>query len=210
MKIFQFIFNPFQVNTYVLSDEGGRAWIVDPGMYDEHEKEEFRDTLDSESLKPEAVLLTHGHVDHVLGVKHLRESYGLPVWAHKDTFPFLRDAVEHARVYGLDIDAPGEPDRLLEEDEVLAFGGEDIRCILAPGHADGSLCFHIRGEKLLLAGDVLFNGSIGRADLPTGDVETLLRSIRKKLLVLDPDTRVLCGHGPQTTIGAEAATNPFL
>lgn len=210
MQLRIFTFNPFQVNTFVLWNEAREAWIIDPGMYEQEEEMQFSRWIEEEGLKLQACLLTHAHVDHCLGVAFLRDEYGLPLWAHPDAAFFLNNAPEHGRVYGFDVKAPGLPDVLLEEDRPLELGGTPVYLLHTPGHADGSLCYYLPAQQILIAGDVLFRESIGRTDLPTGDFDLLVRNIREKLFALPPDTQVFPGHGPATSIRHEILYNPFL
>lgn len=210
MRLFQLTFNPFQVNTYILAASNGDAWVIDPGMYTDMERKAFDDLVRGNSLQIKAILNTHAHIDHILGNEYVRETYAAPLWAHSGSISFLDHGPAHAQAFGLSISQPKHPNRLLGEEDVLHLGDEEVRILSTPGHADGSICFHIPGKKMLIAGDVLFNGSIGRTDLPTGDMATLLDSIRQKLLILDEDTRVFPGHGPETSIGHEKMSNPFL
>jgi glyoxylase-like metal-dependent hydrolase (beta-lactamase superfamily II) len=210
MQLQVFSFNPFQVNTLVLWNEARKAWVIDPGMYGQEEEQLFHQWVQSNGLSLQACLLTHAHVDHCLGVDYLRKEYGLALWAHVDTGFFLENAVEHGRVYGFEVAPPGLPDVLLEGQQRLQLGDTEVALLHTPGHADGSLCYYLPSQQILLAGDVLFRESIGRTDLPTGDFDLLIGSIREKLLVLPPETRVFPGHGPHTTIANEIARNPFL
>lgn len=210
MRLFHLNFNPFQVNTYILAATNGDAWIIDPGMYSEMEKKAFDDLIRGNDLQPRVIINTHGHIDHILGNDHVRDTYGAPLWAHADSIPFLDHSSEHAMIFGLNLPAQLHPDLLLDEGDILHHDGHEVRIIYTPGHADGSICLHIPSLRMLFSGDVLFNGSIGRTDLITGNMNLLLSSIRNKLLVLDPDTRVFSGHGPETTIGFEQRSNPYL
>ncbi|HRY98910.1 MAG TPA: MBL fold metallo-hydrolase [Bacteroidales bacterium] len=210
MRLFQLSFNPFQVNTYILACADGDAWVIDPGMHTDMEKKAFDDLIRGNGLQPRAIINTHAHIDHILGNQHVRETYGAQHWAHTGCIPFLDRSPEHAAIFGLEMEQPEHPDLLLDDGEVLHMEGRAVHVLYTPGHAEGSICLHIPSMHMLFAGDVLFNGSIGRTDLLTGDYELLLHSIRSKLLVLDPDTRVFSGHGPETTIGFELQSNPYL
>lgn len=210
MKIKTFTFNPFQVNTYVLYDDTKECVIIDPACYEPHEEQALSHFIEDEGLTPAALLLTHGHVDHVLGCHYLYDTYKLKPIAHQDALPFLKDSVEHGKMFGFVVKPPVLPEKFIGEGERFLFGKQELQVILAPGHADGSLCFYHQEEKMLIAGDVLFQGSIGRTDLPTGNYDTLISSIKEKLLTLPPEVKVYPGHGPQTTIAFERDHNPFL
>jgi hydroxyacylglutathione hydrolase len=205
-----FTFNPFQENTYVLYDDSGKAWIIDPGNSDAGENAELKDFITGNNLKPGRLLLTHGHVDHVMGNRFIFDTYGLkPEVNEKDVF-FVDRMTDSARMYGVSCEQSPSPSGFLSDGDIIQLGAYQFRCIYTPGHSPGSICFYNEKNQLLIAGDVLFNGSIGRSDLPMGDHETLIRSIREKLFPLGDEVKVYPGHGPSTTIGHEKRTNPFL
>ena len=210
MKIKSFAFNPFQVNTYVLYDDTGECVIIDPACYEPHEEQALTGFLEEAQLRPKAILFTHGHVDHILGGQFVCNRYELKPLAHKDVTPFLVNSVEHGRAFGFDVKKPVMPETFINEGDTIRFGEQQLAVILAPGHAAGSLCYYHEEAGVLIAGDVLFQGSIGRTDLPTGDYDTLISSIHHKLMTLPPDVEVFPGHGPSTTIGYERDHNPFL
>lgn len=210
MKIKTFTFNPFQVNTYILYDDTKECVIIDPACYEPHEEKELFRFIKEKELNPVALLLTHGHVDHVLGCKAVTDQYSLQPLMHPDTLPFIEKSPEQGMMFGFNVNKPDIPDKFLQEGETIQFGNQLLQVILAPGHADGSLCFYNEPQKVLISGDVLFQGSIGRTDLPTGDYRTLIASITSKLMVLPGDVEVFPGHGPSTTISFERDNNPFL
>ncbi|MDR2413962.1 MAG: MBL fold metallo-hydrolase [Odoribacteraceae bacterium] len=211
MNIKVFVCNPIEENTIVLHDETGEAAVIDCGCSSEREREALRDFMESRHLTPVVLLNTHLHIDHVLGNAFMQEEYGLLARAHAADKPWMENAVEHAWQLGMGRIAPlpplGDP---LDEGETVRFGRAELRPIHVPGHSAGSLCFYCEQEKLLLSGDVLFEGCIGRADLPGGNMKQLVRGIREKLLVLPGDVRVIPGHGAATTIDRERLTNPYL
>ena len=210
IKIRIFVFNMFQVNTYVLYDETKECIIVDPGCYEDSEKEEFVSFIAEEQLKPVRLLNTHSHIDHIIGNHFVSEKYQLNLEAHPDGEKFVRHSGQTAFIYGFDNARIKEIDQPLKEGDVINFGKSSLKVLETPGHANGSLCFISHKQKFVITGDVLFYQSIGRTDLPTGNYKTLLGSIREKLLTLDNDFRVFSGHGPDTTIGFERHANPFL
>ncbi len=210
MKIKPFVFNAFQVNTYVLYDNTKECVIIDPACYEPHEENELFRFIKENELSPVALLLTHCHVDHILGSKAVSTKYALKPLMHQDALPFIERSQDQGMMFGFNVKNPDIPDVFLQEGETIRFGQQKLQLILAPGHADGSLCFYNEPQKVLISGDVLFQGSIGRTDLPTGDYNTLITSITDKLMVLPGDVEVFPGHGPSTTIGFERDHNPFL
>jgi glyoxylase-like metal-dependent hydrolase (beta-lactamase superfamily II) len=206
----KFTFNPLQENTYLLYDETGSCLIVDAGCYFSYEKEELARFISDHGLRPEKLVNTHCHFDHILGITFCREKYGIPFYAHRDDAFLIEHAVGQGDVFGVPMEPLEQPEGWITEGEQVSFGNSSLEAIHVPGHAPGSLVFYTRPEKFILAGDVLFHGSIGRTDLPGGSYEQLMENIQKKLLILPDETLVYCGHGPETTIGAEKAENPFL
>jgi len=195
----------FVENCYlVVADDGRRAAIVDPG----EEAGRFLDRIEAERLEIEAIWLTHAHIDHVLGVGEIKRATGAPIYLHPADRPLYDATPEQARWFGLEVEPLPPPDRTLAHGDQLELGDERFEVRLAPGHSPGSVCLAAR--DYVIAGDVLFQGSIGRTDLPGGNFETLITSIRQQLLTLPDQTRVLPGHGPPTTVGQERRTNPFL
>jgi glyoxylase-like metal-dependent hydrolase (beta-lactamase superfamily II) len=209
VKITRFTFNPFQENTYIVSDKTGECIIIDPGCYDEEERSELQRSIASQNLKPVRLINTHGHIDHVLGNKFIADTYKLQVELHLMEVPLLRAVQLYASEYGIYCEPSPEPFSILKAGEKLAFGTSSFSMIHVPGHSPGSLCFYNEKDKILIGGDVLFQMSIGRTDLTGGDYETLISSIKQKLFALPDDVTVYPGHGPETTIGFEKKNNPF-
>jgi glyoxylase-like metal-dependent hydrolase (beta-lactamase superfamily II) len=210
ITIKRFSYNAFQVNTYVLSDPSGECIIIDPGMDSSAEENEIADYIQENNLKPVLLVNTHTHVDHILGNVFIAEKYNIKLAAHKESEKFLHGAKGHAMVFGIELDSVKKIDEYLEEGSEIRFGESSLEIFLTPGHADGSLCFYSEADKFVITGDVLFNQSIGRTDLPTGDYDKLQQSIWKKLFVLPDDTTAFPGHGPETSIGFEKTHNPFV
>src|ERR1041384_6828862 len=171
-------FNPFQENTYLLFTDEGETVIIDPGNSNSGENKVLQDFIREKKLEPTQFWLTHGHIDHILGNRFVFDTYGLKPLIHTDDLIFLERAKESADMYGVNWDSAPMPEKFLSGEAELNLGKYKFRCIHAPGHSPGSLCFYNIENKLLIAGDVLFDGSIGRSDLPGGDYETLLNSIR--------------------------------
>ncbi|HZK08540.1 MAG TPA: MBL fold metallo-hydrolase [Bacteroidales bacterium] len=210
MQIHRFIFNPFQENTYVLYDDTKEAVIVDAGCSDAEECAALAGFINKHQLKPVVHILTHGHIDHVMGVGFVWEKYGLKPLAHKDVMPFLESAPEQARMFGVQTEKLVMPDHFLKEGDQVKFGNSQLEVLHTPGHAAGHLCFVSHINSFVLSGDVLFRGSIGRTDLPTGDYDLLEKNIRTKIYTLPGEYIVYPGHGPETSIGIEVKSNPFV
>lgn len=205
-----FTFNPFQENTFVLYNDEKQGWIVDPGMYNPAEHLVLKNFLQETDIQLQAIINTHTHIDHICGVQSLLDEYAIPFGIHRLDLPILQGAAGYAAMLGFDFGTAPQPSFFISEKEPLLLGADPLQVLLAPGHSPGSICFYSPEGQWLIGGDVLFNGSIGRSDLPGGNYDTLLHSIQTQLLPLPDDTVVLPGHGPATTIGREKATNPFL
>ena len=205
MFLQRFTVGPLQENCYLLTDdETDRAVLVDPG----DEAPKLNEALQGFELQ--AIWLTHAHFDHVGALAELQEVYGAPTYLHPADEPLLANAAASAARFGLRLRQPKVDYRPLADAQVLSFAGREVHCLFTPGHAPGHIAFYVPSEGLVLAGDALFQGSIGRTDLPGGDYAQLIKSIRRELLTLPGETVVYPGHGPETTIGREARTNPFL
>lgn len=205
-----FTFNPFSENTYLISNAKSECWIVDPGMYDATEQSQMLSYINQKGLKPQAIINTHGHIDHVFGVQALIDKYGIPFGLHEAEMPVIRMAAGSAAMFGLDLKKSPEPTFFIKEGEPLKLGDDELAVYFTPGHSPGSISFYYPAGKWVVAGDVLFSGSIGRTDLPGGNFDTLINSIRTTLFTLPDDTTVFSGHGPATQIGHEKKHNPFL
>lgn len=203
-------FNPFSENTYVLSDETGECIIIDPGCFDSEEEQVLKAYIDQNQLRPVKLLNTHCHVDHVLGNYFVADTWKLGLEMHREDLPVLASFEKVCKMYGLPGGPQPEPAVFLEEGQQIKFGNSVLEILFTPGHAPGHIVFYQPAEKFLIGGDVLFQGSIGRTDLPGGDFDTLEKSIREKLYLLPDDITVYPGHGPTTTIGFEKRNNPFV
>ena len=211
MRIKSFTFNPFQENTFVVYDETKECIIIDPGCYTEKERTELRRFITSEGLKPVKLINTHCHIDHVLGNKFVSELWDLELYMNKEDLPLLENAVNIGKMYGMeDYEGSPYPKHFLAQDDTLTFGESSFKILFTPGHAPGHICLYSKENNLVIAGDVLFQGSIGRTDLPGGDHSTLINSIITQLFPLPNETQVFCGHGPATNLGYEKEHNPFL
>jgi hydroxyacylglutathione hydrolase len=209
MKIEVFTVNPFQQNTSVLIDETGQCAIVDPGFMEKHEEVDLVDFIESNELQPVLLLNTHCHIDHILGNKFVADKYSLDLWIHKDDLPLLTAAKSYAHLYGLNYNHSPEPRHFMKEGEIIKFGNTELKVLHVPGHAPGHVVFVDEAGLQIIGGDVLFRGSIGRTDLPGGNHDLLLKSIREKIFTLNPDYTIYPGHGPTTTVGYEVKNNPF-
>src|ERR1051325_5562660 len=205
-----FTFNPFEENTYILFDETKECVIIDPGCSNPSEQKELADFIAEENLKPVRLLNTHCHIDHVFGNSFIAKKYNLRLEINKNDLEVLHSLPQVSHLYGLNAEQAVEPSKFLEEGDKITFGNSSLDILFTPGHSPGSICFVSHEDKFVIGGDVLFYGSIGRTDLPGGDHETLLNSIRTKFFPLDGDFVVFSGHGRETTIGFEKENNPFL
>ena len=205
MRVVQIPNGQFAENCYFVIDEpSGTCVIVDPG----EEAGLIAHKLSAAGVQPVGIWLTHAHIDHVLGVPRLKADTKVPVYLHPADRVLYDHVPEQAQMFGMRAESMPAPDRALAHGDILPVGGVSFRVRHAPGHSPGSVVFE--GEGVVFTGDVLFQGSIGRTDLPGGDTATLVRSIERELLTLPDSTIVYSGHGPETTVGRERRTNPFL
>jgi hydroxyacylglutathione hydrolase len=211
MTIKTFTFNPFQENTYLVFDETNEAVVIDAGCLQAGEKQILTRFIEDNKLTLKRVLNTHLHLDHQFGNKFLFDTYGIaPEACIEDEF-LLDNVVAQARSYGFPVTEEAQPlGAYIIENQEITFGNSSFKAIHAPGHSPGSMVLYSEKDGVMFAGDVLFQGSIGRTDLPKGDYASLILAITKKLLVLPDSTVVYCGHGPSTTIGYEKKNNPYL
>lgn len=205
-----FTFNPYQENTYILINESNEAIIIDPGMHNSAEENVLKSFIEEKNLTPILLLNTHCHVDHVLGNNFVYETWGLKPQFHEGEIPVYVSVINYAPQMGFRYEQAPIPTTFLEDNQIINFGNQEIKVILAPGHSPAHVCFYIASQNILIGGDVLFRNSIGRTDLPGGDHQTLLTSIQSRIYTLPANTEVYPGHGPSTTIGFEKETNPFV
>ena len=206
-----FTFSPFQENTYVIIDEAtNEAVVIDPGMYEQAEKETLSHYIDERKLNLKAILLTHAHLDHVFGVAYLKRKYGVNVFLHPKDEVIFTDVPTRATTYGLRGYEHGEIDEWLTEGDRIRFGNTALDVIFTPGHAPGHVAFVNHVDRYIVGGDVLFRGSVGRTDFPYCNHADLLHSIETQFMTLPDDYTVYPGHNEPTTIGQERRTNPFL
>lgn len=204
----QFTFNPFQENTVILYTDSKDAVVIDPGCYEKEEEDTIANFIASNGLKVQALLNTHAHIDHVLGNQFVVNTYGVDYYLHPDDLVTLNSIPSYAHVYGFtNYKESPQPTKLLADGEILHFGDIALKVFYTPGHAPGHVVFYNEENQFVVNGDVLFNGSFGRVDLPGGDLETLKQSIFNTMFRLPEKTVVYCGHGEPTTIGKEKSTN---
>jgi hydroxyacylglutathione hydrolase len=210
IKIKTFVFNAFMVNSYILYDETGECILIDAGCYALKEQKELTKFIDGHNLKLVRNLNTHCHIDHVLGNDFVEQVFKINPEYHKNSLPFFHTLSEIGSSFGYNIPRIPEPKRFLEDGETIRWGESTLSVLYTPGHAEGSVCFYNAGQHFVITGDVLFKDTIGRTDLPSGNFEQLMTSIRTKLFTLPEETIVYPGHGPETSIGYEKENNPFI
>ncbi|MFZ1527129.1 MAG: MBL fold metallo-hydrolase [Ferruginibacter sp.] len=210
LKIKSFTFSPIQENTYVLYNEKNECVIIDPGCYFTEEQEMLASFIDKMDLKPQMLLNTHCHLDHVFGNKFVAEKYGLLLHISQKEKQVLDFAPASGLMYNMPFDNYAGEINYLEEEGSISLGNDRIDILFTPGHSPGHLSFYSRENGFLISGDALFYRSIGRTDLPGGNFDTLIKSIKEKLFILPPETKVFSGHGPVTNIGEEISENPFI
>jgi len=210
IKVHKLTFNPFQENTYILSDETNDAVIIDPGCYERNEQSFLIDYIDKNQLNPVKLVNTHCHIDHILGNFFVANKYKLGLGIHKDDLGTLNAVANYAHVYGFEAyQISPEPAYFINEGEDFTFGNSTLKIIFGPGHAPGHIAFYSEKDSFVINGDILFQGSFGRTDLPGGDFNVLKKTILETMFALPENTVVYCGHGGETTIGAEKKNNPI-
>ena len=207
----QFTFNHFGTNCYIIYDEAAKECaIVDPGMEATYEDAQLLQFLSEKQLTPTLLLLTHAHVDHICGLRSVCAKFNLAVTMHSDGQKLLRQAEAYGSIMGFNVKSMEDLDRRhADEGTLLKVGDIEIECRFVPGHCPGSLCFVIASEEAVITGDALFQGSIGRTDLPGGNYQQLITNLKEKVMPLPESYLVLPGHGEHSTIGDEKRYNPF-
>ena len=211
MNIKIFTFNQFFENTFIISDSTNECIIIDPGCYDKNEKQILQDYILSNNLVPTRLINTHCHIDHILGNNFVSKTWDLELEIHHKDIDLLKNSKNIADLYGF-VNYENSPitNKFLVEGDIIEFGKSKLEVLFTPGHAPGHISLYSKNENFIISGDVLFNNSIGRTDLPGGNYNTLIDTIKSKILCLDDSTVVYCGHGPSTTVGKERINNPFL
>ena len=210
MHIARFTFNAFGENTYVLHDGTKECIIIDPGCSNTSEQQTLSDYIESAGLSPVMLFNTHCHIDHVLGNKYVSEKYNLPLCSHKGEQQVLDMQPMVSQMYGIYYDPSPSISVFYDDGDILAFGESELKVLFTPGHSPASISLYHQPTGTLIAGDVLFQMSIGRTDLPGGNMDTLLNSIRTQFFTLPDETKVYPGHGEATTVRVEKKGNPFL
>lgn len=210
IQISSFTFNPFAENTYIISDSTQQCAIIDPGCSTPDEQDQLTSYISEKGLTPIHLINTHCHIDHVLGNKFVAEKYNLPLTSHQGEQVVLDMQPSVSQMYGIPYDPSPAISIFIDEGDSIDLGSAQLKVLYTPGHSPASVSLYCEETLQLIAGDVLFDGSIGRTDLPGGDFNTLIQSIRDKLLVLNDKVVVFPGHGAYTTIGKERRSNPFL
>lgn len=210
LHVKQLTFNPFSVNTYIAWDETLQCAIIDPGCNDEHERRELVKIITDNQLKPAVLLNTHCHIDHFPGNKFVCDTYNLLPQFHSLEYEVMKSALLYQKLFGFSLQESPEPKIYLKEGDIVKFGNTTFQVIFTPGHSPGSLSFYDEADKVIFSGDVIFQGSVGRFDLPGASGPVLYRTITDKLMPLPDDVKVYSGHGPVTTIGLERRNNPFV
>lgn len=210
LSVKSFEFSPIRENTYILYNEFNDCLIIDPGCYFDEEKDEMLAFIKDKKLQPLKLINTHCHLDHVFGNKMIGETFRLSLHLHKNEKAVLEFAPSSGLMYSMPFDNYTGDLIYLQERDTISIGADKLKILFTPGHSPGSLSFYCERDKFVISGDALFKNSIGRTDLPGGDHELLIKSIKENLLALPDETLVYSGHGPVTTVGEERANNPFL
>ena len=210
LKIKSFTFNPYQENTYLIFDDSKEAVVIDPGNYEAYENESISKFIDENKLQLKKIILTHCHLDHCLGNKYLNEKYGAELLIPFDERDLYKNVENIATLFGFPNYSHLDENKYLKEKDKIEFGNIKLDVLFLPGHSPGHLAFNYKKENICFSGDVLFYNSIGRTDLPGGDHDTLINSIKNKLFLLNPNTIIYPGHGQKTTLKNEMKDNPFL
>lgn len=209
LQVKKFTFNPFAENTYVLFDDTKECVVIDPGCYEKREQQELVDFIESNNLIVKKLINTHCHIDHVLGNAFIKRKFNVQLHIHPIEEALLRAVSTYASNYGFFQYEDSIPDVFITENDTVDFGDQQLKILFVPGHSPGHIAFYDEVTKIVIGGDVLFENSIGRSDLPGGNFNTLINSIHEKFFTLPDDVTVYCGHGEETSIGFEKRTNPF-
>ena len=211
MDIKTFTFNQFLENTIIVSDSTNECVIIDPGCYNDEEKKILENYITKNNLNPVKLINTHCHIDHILGNNFVSRNWGIDLEINEKDLDLLNNADQIAKIYGFtNYERSPMPKKFINEDDIVNFGISELKVIFTPGHAPGHISLYSEKDNLIISGDVIFQNSIGRTDLPGGNFNTLIKSIKNKILSLDDNVIIYCGHGPNTTVGNERRNNPFL
>jgi len=211
MKIKSFILNPFMINCYVYYDESSReSVIIDPAVSNDEEQNEIIDFINKNGLEINNIINTHGHIDHVMGNKWAKKTFKAQVLMNEGDIELLESISTQGSLFGLSVESQPKPDKLISDNDLISFNRCDLKVIHTPGHSLGSICLVDESNKLIFTGDTLFKNSVGRTDLPGGDTDILLNSIKNKILNYPDDYLIYPGHMGTSSIGDERRDNPFL
>lgn len=210
LKIHKLTFNPYQENTYIVADETGECAIIDPGCANDKERTKLQQTIEANGLQVVKLLNTHCHIDHFPGNKFVCDTYGVLPEFHETELAVMYEALKYQTFFGFRLDPSPEPQHFLSDGDVVQIGNTRFNVIFTPGHSPGSISFYNEAARTIISGDVLFQGSVGRYDIPGADGEVLFETLKNKMMVLPDDVKVYSGHGPETSVGAERRSNPFL
>ena len=211
LNVKKFTFNPFSENTYVVTDEFKNAVIIDPGCYYKAEQNELDNYVLKNNLKLKSILHTHSHLDHMFGTAYLADKYNLDLWICKEDLVTYQSYEKVCEVYGVPITfSPNPTPKFFDLKQLIQIEGIKFEILFVPGHSPGHVAFYNKENNFLINGDCLFENSIGRTDLPGGNHQQLIDSIKNEIFILPDETLVYCGHGNETTIKAEKSSNPFL
>ena len=210
MTIKKFTFNEFQENTYVIYDQTKECIIIDPGCNNKKEEEKLLNFIKNKKLKPKKLINTHCHIDHVFGNNFINKIFELELHIHEKEKENLDLAKKYSEMYGIEYTPYTQKLNFIKENEKIYFGNNVLEIIFTPGHSPGHISFVSNKKKIIISGDVLFKESIGRTDLPGGNYETLIQSIKTKILNYPEEYTIFPGHGPETQISYEKKYNPFL
>lgn len=210
LKAYKHTFNPFQENTFVIEDETKECVIIDPGCSNDRERNLLVQTIQAHGLKPVKLLNTHCHIDHFPGNKFVCQTYNLLPQFHEVELQVMYAALDYQTLFGFRLEASPEPQNYLKGGDEVKFGNTVLKVLFTPGHSPGSLSFYSEADKMIFSGDVLFQGSVGRYDLPGASGKVLYKTLTEIMMQLPDDVKVFSGHGPETFIGIERRNNPFL
>jgi len=206
-----FVFNDFRVITYIVFDEfTKKGIIIDPGCNNQNEQKRLINFINKNDIKLSAIVNTHGHLDHICGNKFLKETFNIPILAHEKEIPNFEAALSYSELFDFKFEESPHPDKFIKEGDKITFGNSFLYVIETPGHTAGSISLLSEKKEALFSGDLLFKGSIGRTDLPGGNLDVLYDTLKNKILKLPEKTVVFAGHGYETTIGEEIKNNPFI
>lgn len=210
-QIHTFVFNHFHQNTYLLSDDTKECVIIDPGCFFDEEKQALKDFIEKQGLKPVKILFTHCHLDHAFGARYVFTTWpGISIVANRGEEIFITEAQKHASRFGVQMEQPPLIGNFINDGDTLTFGNTTLTAIHVPGHSPGSICYYNADQAFMITGDVIFEQSVGRTDLPGGSTEQLITGIKTKIMTLPDNTVLYPGHGNSTTVGNEKRNNPYI